>query len=168
MRLTRRFTAALGDTIGPEIDIPAPDVGTNSQIMDWMMDTYLNTHEGVGRQNLRHVVTGKSIACGGSEGREKATGQGIVYVLQELLPEFLIKMEGMRFSVLGYGNVGSNVAVILQGLGARLVGVMDHTVGRSAVGGDGVIDAVELAEWVRTHGSIKGYLAEGGDVAGDV
>src|SRR6201985_3625233 len=110
MRLTRRFTAALGDTIGPEIDIPAPDVGTNSQIMDWMMDTYINTHEGVARQGLRSVVTGKSIPCGGSEGREKATGQGIVYVLQELLPEFLINIEGMRFSVLGFGNVGSNAA----------------------------------------------------------
>ncbi len=165
MRLTRRFTAALGDTIGPENDIPAPDVGTNSQIMDWMMDTYLNTHEGVARQNLRHVVTGKSIACGGSEGREKATGQGIVYVLQELLPEFLITVEGMRFSVLGYGNVGSNVAVILQGLGAKLVGVMDHG-GAMAASGDGAIDAVELAEWVKGHGSIKGYQEGKAEVQG--
>src|SRR4051795_2155352 len=118
MRLTRRFTAALGDTIGPDYDIPAPDVGTNSQIMDWIMDTYLNTHEGVERQNLRHVVTGKSIACGGSEGREKATGQGIVFVLQELLPEFLVDIRNMRFSVLGYGNVASNTAILLQSLGA--------------------------------------------------
>ncbi len=157
MRLTRRFTAALGNTIGPENDIPAPDVGTNSQIMDWMMDTYLNTHEGVDRQNLRHVVTGKSIACGGSEGREKATGQGIVYVLQELLPEFSIRIEGMRFSVLGYGNVGSNTAVILQGLGAKLVAVMDHTGGVRATG-EGKLDAVGMAEWVKGHGSIKGYL----------
>jgi glutamate dehydrogenase (NAD(P)+) len=154
MRVTRRFTAALGDTIGPEIDIPAPDVGTNSQIMDWMMDTYLNTHEGVGRQNLRHVVTGKSIACGGSEGREKATGQGIVYVLQELLPEFNIDIAGMRFSVLGYGNVASNVAIILQSLGAKLVGVMDHA---GAIAGE--IDAVQLAEHVKVQGSIKGYVA---------
>ena len=157
MRLTRRFTAALGDTIGPDYDIPAPDVGTNSQIMDWMMDTFLNTHEGVGKQGLRSVVTGKSIACGGSEGREKATGQGIVYVLQELLPEFLINMEGMRFSVLGFGNVGSNAAVILQGLGAKLVAVMDHTGAMRASTADGAIDAVDLAKHVAETGAIKGY-----------
>ncbi len=158
MRLTRRFTAALGDTIGPEFDIPAPDVGSNAQIMDWMMDTYLNTHEGPGRQNLRHVVTGKSLACGGSEGREKATGQGIVYVLQELLPEFMVAIEGMRFSVLGYGNVGSNTAVILEGLGARLVGVMDHTGGIRTATGEAAISAQGLAVHVAKHGSIKGYM----------
>ncbi|HEY4329384.1 MAG TPA: Glu/Leu/Phe/Val dehydrogenase [Phycisphaerae bacterium] len=157
MRITRRFTAALGDTIGPEYDIPAPDVGTNSQIMDWMMDTYLNTHEGVGKQGLRSVVTGKSIPCGGSEGRDKATGQGIVYVLQELLPEFSINIEGMRFSVLGFGNVGSNAAVILQGLGAKLVGVMDHTGALRTTTADGAINATDLAKHVAEHGSIKGY-----------
>src|SRR3954471_2116363 len=158
MRLTRRFTAALGDTIGPDYDIPAPDVGTNSQIMDWMMDTFLNTHNGVSSQGLRSVVTGKSIACGGSEGREKATGQGIVYVLQELLPEFLIQMEGMRFSVLGYGNVGSNAAVILQGLGAKLVGVMDHTGAMRTATADAAIDAVDIAKHAAEVGSIAGYL----------
>ncbi|MGN6367494.1 MAG: Glu/Leu/Phe/Val family dehydrogenase [Phycisphaerae bacterium] len=157
MRLTRRFTSALGDTIGPEIDIPAPDVGTNAQIMDWMMDTYLNTHEGVGRQNLRHVVTGKSIPCGGSEGREKATGQGIVFVLQELLPEFLINIPNMRFSVLGYGNVASNTATILQSLGAKLAAVMDHAAAIRAASPDSAIDAEKLAAHVKTHGSIKGF-----------
>jgi glutamate dehydrogenase (NAD(P)+) len=158
MRLTRRFTAALGDTIGPDYDIPAPDVGTNAQIMDWMMDTYLNTHEGVTKQGLRSVVTGKSIACGGSEGREKATGQGIVYVLQELLPEFSIAIEGMRFSVLGFGNVGSNTAIILQGLGAKLVGIMDHSGALRATHADGAIDAADVARHVAEHGSIRGYL----------
>jgi glutamate dehydrogenase (NAD(P)+) len=168
MRLTRRFTAALGDTIGPEHDIPAPDVNTNSQIMDWMMDTYLNTHEGLGRQNLRHVVTGKSIACGGSEGRDKATGQGIVYVLQELVPEFMITIEGMRFSVLGFGNVASHAAIILQSLGARLVGVMDHSGAIRTVHADGVIDAEDLAKWVKTHGSIKGYSTRPDKIDGHV
>jgi glutamate dehydrogenase (NAD(P)+) len=158
MRLTRRFTAALGDTIGPDHDIPAPDVGTNSQIMDWMMDTYLNTHEGVAKQGLRSVVTGKSIPCGGSEGREKATGQGIVYVLQELLPEFSISIDGMRFSVLGYGNVASNAAIILQGLGANLVAVMDHTGAMRTINPDGRIDAVDLAKYVAETGAIKGYM----------
>jgi len=156
MRLTRRFTSALGDTIGPDYDIPAPDVGTNAQIMDWMMDTYLNTHNSVQSQGLRHVVTGKSIACGGSEGREKATGQGIVYVLQELLPEFNIAINGMRFSVLGYGNVSSNTAIILQGLGAKLVAVLDHSGGIRARS-EAAIDANALAAYVQKSGSIKGY-----------
>jgi glutamate dehydrogenase (NAD(P)+) len=154
-RITRRFTAALGTAIGPEHDIPAPDVGTNSQIMDWMMDTYVNTNSQ--NQNTRHVVTGKSIANGGSEGREKATGQGIVYVLQELLPEFNIPIEGMRFSILGYGNVGGNTAEILQGLGAKLVAVLDHTGGIRAVDADGAIDAVALSAHVKEKGGVKGF-----------
>jgi glutamate dehydrogenase (NAD(P)+) len=157
MRLTRRFTAALGDTIGPESDIPAPDVGTNAQIMDWMMDTYLNTHEGPGRQNLRHVVTGKSLPCGGSEGREKATGQGLAYVLQELLPEFLINLQGMRFSVLGFGNVGSHTAQILESLGAHLVAIMDHAGALRTTTADTAINAKDLAAHVAVHNSIRGY-----------
>ncbi len=161
MRLTRRFTAALGETIGPDHDIPAPDVGTNSQIMDWMMDTYLNTHEGSERQALKHVVTGKSLPCGGSEGRDKATGQGIVYVLQELLPEFLINFEGMRFSLLGFGNVGAHTATVLESLGAKLVAVMDHTGGIRSQHADGFIRAKELADHVAKTGSIKGYDQSG-------
>jgi glutamate dehydrogenase (NAD(P)+) len=122
----------------------------------------------LGRQNLRHVVTGKSIACGGSEGRDKATGQGIVYVLQELVPEFMIKIEGMRFSVLGFGNVASHAAIILQSLGARLVGVMDHSGAIRTVHADGVIDAEDLAKWVKTHGSIKGYSTRPDKIDGHV
>jgi glutamate dehydrogenase (NAD(P)+) len=159
MRLTRRFTSALGDTIGPEHDIAAPDVGTNSQIMDWIMDTYLNTHEGAAKQALRGVVTGKSLPCGGSEGREKATGQGIAYVLQELLPEFLIDIPAMRFSLLGFGNVGSHTAILLQNLGAKLTAVMDHTGALRARDADGRIDAVALAQHVANAGSLQGYPA---------
>jgi glutamate dehydrogenase (NAD(P)+) len=157
LRLTRRFTAALGDTIGPEHDIAAPDVGTNAQIMDWIMDTYLNTHEGVAKQGLRGVVTGKSLPCGGSEGREKATGQGLVYVLQELLPEFLIDISAMRFSLLGFGNVGSHTAILLQNLGARLTAVMDHTGALRIADPHGQIDAVALAQHVARTGSIQGF-----------
>jgi glutamate dehydrogenase (NAD(P)+) len=156
MRLTRRFTTALGDLIGPDRDIPGPDVGTNAQIMDWMMDTYVNTHEERGRSAVMHVVTGKSVACHGSEGREQATGQGLVYVLQELLPEYGLEIQGLRFSLLGYGNVGANVAALLQGLGARLVAVLDHTGGLAAEE-DAALDAIALAEHVRTHGCVKGF-----------
>lgn len=160
MRITRRFTAALGPTIGPEHDIPAPDVGTTAQIMDWMMDTYLNTHGERDRQALRHVVTGKSVPCGGSEGREKATGQGIVYVLQELLPEFRLNVSGMRFSILGYGNVGSNTALVLQSLGAQLAGVLDHT-GAMLAGAGQAIDAEALARHVHQTGGVRGYQQAG-------
>ena len=159
MRLTRRFTSALGNTIGPDHDIPAPDVGTTAQIMDWMMDTFVNIHEGDSKQAMKHVVTGKSIPCGGSEGREKATGQGLVYVLQELLPEFNLTMDGLRFSVLGYGNVGSNTALILQGLGGKLVAVADHTGFLRTTMADAVIDAPALAAHVAKAGAIKGFEA---------
>ena len=165
MRLTRRFTSALGSTIGPDHDIPGPDVGTNAQIMDWMMDTYVNTHDPATRQGLRHVVTGKSVPCGGSEGRDKATGQGIVYVLQELLPEFAIPLEGMRFSLLGFGNVGANAAEILQSLGAKLVAVLDHTGALRTTTATGAIDAVDLAAHVRTTGGIAHYTPPQGTKA---
>jgi glutamate dehydrogenase (NAD(P)+) len=114
-------------------------------------------HSGLGKAGIRSVVTGKSIPCGGSEGREKATGQGIVYVLQELLPEFSISLEGMRFTTLGYGNVASNAAIILQSLGAKLVGVKDHTGAVRTAQADGAIDANDLARHVIANGSIKGY-----------
>jgi glutamate dehydrogenase (NAD(P)+) len=155
MRMTRRFTSALGNAIGPDHDIPAPDVGTNAQIMDWMMDTYVNTQGEAGRQGMKHVVTGKSIACGGSEGREKATGQGLCYVLLELLPELKLAPQGLQFSLLGFGNVGSHTAMILQGHGAKLMAVADHSAAiRSKTG----IDAVELAAHTAKTGIIKGFV----------
>ncbi len=156
MRMTRRFTSALGNAIGPEHDIPAPDVGTNAQIMDWMMDTYLNSQGETGRQGMKHVVTGKSIACGGSEGREKATGQGVCYVLLEVLPEFKLVPAGLRFSLLGYGNVGSNTATILQSHGGKLMAVADQS---GAIRSKNGIDAVELAAYTAKTGAIKGFVS---------
>ena len=155
MHMTRRFTSALGNAIGPDHDIPAPDVGTNSQIMDWMMDTYVNTQGEAGRQGMKHVVTGKSIACGGSEGRDKATGQGVCYVLLELLSELKLAPEGLRFSLLGYGNVGSHAARILQAAGGQLMAVADQSGAmRSKTG----IDAAELAAHAMRRGGIAGYV----------
>src|SRR5690606_18097486 len=107
MRLTRRFTSALGTTIGPDYDIPAPDVGTNAQIMAWMADTYINLLEPTTRWVGQAVVTGKPIEFGGSHGRDRATGQGLVYVLDELLPELKIDVASMSYSLIGFGNVGS-------------------------------------------------------------
>ncbi len=158
MRLTRRFTTALGQNIGPDFDIPAPDVGTNSQIMDWMMDTYVNTQNNGARQAMQHVVTGKSVTCGGSEGREKATGQGICFVLLELLSQFGLTPEKLRFSILGFGNVGSYAAAILEDCGAKLVAVLDQS---GAIGCNDGIAARDLAAYAATHGGVRGYRAGG-------
>lgn len=158
MRMTRRFTSALGGNIGPEIDISAPDVGTNAQIMDWMMDTYMNTHQEGRQQGLLNVVTGKSVGCGGSEGREKATGQGLCYVLQELLPEFRLKAAGLRVSILGFGNVGSHTAQALAAQGAKLIAVMDHSAALRSVAG---LPIQELCRYVQKTGGVAKFQAAG-------
>jgi glutamate dehydrogenase (NAD(P)+) len=127
MRLTRRFTHALGTNIGPEYDIPAPDVGTNSQTMDWMMDTYVNTVSTFERTRGRGVVTGKSIACGGSEGREKATGQGVCLIVEQWAKDHGLAVKDLRVAVQGFGNVGYWTAAIISDMGAKVVGIHDHT-----------------------------------------
>ena len=115
MRVTRRMTAALGDNIGPDYDIPAPDVGTNAQVMAWMADTYINFAESSNRVTASGVVTGKPLEFGGSAGREKATGQGLVFVLEELLPGMGMQLNQLNFSLIGYGNVGSWTGRLLLG-----------------------------------------------------
>ncbi|MDF7826219.1 Glu/Leu/Phe/Val dehydrogenase [Pontiellaceae bacterium B12227] len=151
-RITRRFTIALGHNIGPSYDIPAPDMGTNAQSMDWMMDTYHNLY---GRKiEDKAVVTGKSIACGGSVGRASATGYGAVYCLAEWAKGKGLSLEGTRFSIQGFGNVGSHAAIKLQELGARLVAVNDHTA--TLMNPDG-IPADELAGYAMEHRGIKGF-----------
>lgn len=154
MRLTRRFTSALGANIGPEYDIPAPDVGTNAQTMAWMADTYVNVHEPDRRLDGQSVVTGKPIEFGGSHGREKATGQGLVYVLRELLPEIDVDVQKASFSLIGYGNVGSWTGRLLQQLGSRMVAVLDHT---GAIRRDEGLDATALAKHVEKTGGVAGF-----------
>lgn len=151
MRMTRRFTHALGANIGPEYDIPAPDVGTNAQVMAWMADTYVNLNEPHKRLDGQGVVTGKPLDFGGSPGREKATGQGVVYVLEELLPQLGFSIEGLSFSLIGYGNVGSWTGRILTGLGARMTAVLDHT---GAIRKESGIDAEGLARHVAKAGGV--------------
>ncbi len=154
MRVTRRLTAALGNNIGPDYDIPAPDVGTNAQIMAWMADTYINFAESSTKVTARGVVTGKPLQFGGSAGREKATGQGLVYVLEELLPGMGMQLDQLSFSLIGYGNVGSWTGRLLQARGAKLKAVMDHT---GAVFSEDGIDAEQLAEHVAGCGGVSGY-----------
>jgi glutamate dehydrogenase (NAD(P)+) len=126
-RITRRFTYALGNTIGPEYDIPAPDVNTSAQIMAWILDTYLSTIPPHERNRSIHVVTGKPIESGGSLGRNKATGQGVVYCIERWSKEQNFALDGATYFVQGFGNVGSWAARLLKPSGARLIAVEDHT-----------------------------------------
>src|ERR1700733_5313545 len=116
-RITRRFTHALGENIGPEYDIPAPDVGTNAQTMAWMMDTYSNMVGSNQKQMVKGVVTGKPVASGGTLGRAKATGQGGGFWILGGAEGGGSFLEGSTMLVQGFGNVGSNTAVILAKLG---------------------------------------------------
>ncbi|MEZ4409940.1 MAG: Glu/Leu/Phe/Val dehydrogenase [Polyangiales bacterium] len=153
-RITRRFTHALGSNIGPDYDIPAPDVGTNAQMMAWVMDMYMNTVGHVNKQANRGVVTGKPISVGGTVGREKATGQGVVHCITEWARERRFNLEGSQYIVQGFGNVGSHASVLLSRFGASLVAVGDHSgYLRSAEG----FNPHKLSEWVRQRGSIAGY-----------
>ncbi len=153
-RITRRFTHALGNNIGPEYDIPAPDVGTGAREMVWMMDTYMTMFNASDRNATRRVVTGKSILNGGSMGRDKATGQGLVFCLDVWAKHFGFEIKGSTFAVQGYGNVGSHAARIMQSRGARMLAASDHT---GSIGNPESIDAEELAVHVAKTGGVAGY-----------
>jgi len=153
-RITRRFTYALGNNIGPEYDIPAPDVGTGPREMVWMMDTYMTMFNASDRNATRRVVTGKSILNGGSLGRDKATGQGLVFCFDVWAKHDGFNIKGSTFFVQGFGNVGSWAARIMQDRGARLLAVNDHT---GTIGNPDGIDAHDLADYVRKNGGVKGY-----------
>ncbi|MAY73763.1 MAG: glutamate dehydrogenase [Phycisphaerae bacterium] len=155
-RVARRFTSAIAHMIGPDYDIPAPDVGTNAQIMAWMADTYMMGMDSNAQDGLR-IVTGKPVEFGGSAGREKATGQGVADVLAEMLPGIGIPLQGMTVVLLGFGNVNSWAGRILQDMGARIVAVMDHT---GALRNSDGLDCRALAEYSERHGGILGYEKE--------
>ena len=152
-RIVRRFTAAIAHQIGPDYDIPAPDVGSNAQHMAWIADTYSFLSE-VGGHQPEAVITGKPVEYGGSLGREKATGQGVVDTLTELLPEAGVDMKGCKVSILGYGNVGSWTGRILADRGAKIIAVMDHT---GAIMNDQGLDAHALAAHCSKMGGVGGY-----------
>ncbi len=152
-RITRRFAHDLGSNIGPEYDIPAPDMGTNAQTMVWMMDTYMNS-QGSRKNAVRGVVTGKSLTSGGSVGRAKATGQGVVFAIDEWAEETHFGLDGARFIVQGFGNVGSHAASILEKAGAIMVGVSDHT---GSLHNPNGISAAALLAHVRAAGGVEGF-----------
>jgi glutamate dehydrogenase (NAD(P)+) len=153
-RITRRFTHALSANIGPSHDIPAPDVGTNAQTMVWMMDTFMNTGGTNEKSDQRAVVTGKTITSGGSEGRERATGQGVVHCIKEWAKNNRFDLEGATAIIQGFGNVGSHTAGLLAKLGVATIATGDHT---GYLRNEEGFNTHKLSEYVRAHGSIDGY-----------
>jgi glutamate dehydrogenase (NAD(P)+) len=159
-RITRRFTYALGDNIGPEHDIPAPDVNTNSQTMAWIVDTYMSTKSPAERSKNQHVVTGKPLGSGGSEGRDRATGYGVYLNIKLWAEKKKVDLRNKRFIVQGFGNVGYWTAYFLEKEGAKLVGVQDAY--GSIANNDG-IEVSKLFQYMQTNiGSIVGYSSAHG------
>jgi glutamate dehydrogenase (NAD(P)+) len=140
-RVTRRYTASLSDWLGPERDIPAPDIGTNAQTMAWVMDTYA-MHV---RQATTAVVTGKPLELGGSQGRNEATGRGVMICCDKALTKLKMKREGCRVIVQGFGNVGSQGALLMHAAGYKIIGAADVNGGLYNENG---IDIPKLYDWV--------------------
>jgi glutamate dehydrogenase (NAD(P)+) len=149
-RLTRRYTADLMDFIGPEKDVPAPDVNTDSQIMAWMMDTY-SMHA---RHTVTSVVTGKPVELGGSLGRREATGRGIVMTIREACKHKKINLKGARCVIQGFGNVGSMTAEFMHEAGAKVIAVCDVYGGLSNPNG---LDIPALLEHARKNKKVVGF-----------
>jgi glutamate dehydrogenase (NAD(P)+) len=139
--MTRRYTAEILNFIGPEIDVPAPDMGTNEQIMAWIMDTY-SQHKG---HAVPEIVTGKPIAIGGTLGRREATGRGVVCTIIEAAKHLGIDLTKCTAAVQGFGNVGSVVVKELNDLGVRIIGVADRTGGFYDVSGLPIARLLEIA-----------------------
>ena len=148
--LTRRFTTEISVLIGPERDIPAPDVNTNAQTMAWIMDTY-SMHHGY---TIAGVVTGKPIAVGGSHGRNEATARGTVFTLQQWAQAKNAPLAGARVSIQGYGNAGSIAATLLAAEGSRIVAVSDSTGGIHNPAG---LDPAKVSAWKQEHGTVVGF-----------
>jgi glutamate dehydrogenase (NAD(P)+) len=148
--LTRRFTTELSPIIGPDRDIPAPDVNTNAQTMAWIMDTY-SMHHGY---TIPGVVTGKPIAVGGSLGRNEATARGCVYTLRQASRRLNIPLEGARVAIQGYGNAGSIAAQLLAAEGSQIIAVSDSSGGISNPQG---LDPAKVSAWKREHGTVVGF-----------
>ena len=148
-RMTRRFTTEIGDMIGPDSDIPAPDVNTNAQVMAWMMDTY-SMHRGY---SVTGVVTGKPVSIGGSEGRQEATGRGVVYTIQEAAKTIDLDLNGARVVVQGFGNAGEAAARFVGELGAKVIAVSDSRGG--VFHGDG-LDLPLVTRHKQETGSVTG------------
>ena len=163
-RMTRRYTAELIEFIGPEKDVPAPDVNTNEQIMAWMMDTY-SMHM---RQTVTAVVTGKPLNIGGSRGRREATGRGVLIVCDEAIKKLGLARETTRVIVQGFGNVGSNAARLMAEAGYKIIGLLEVDGGLYNKNGMDVDCALGISPAQRQHSRIpRGRTGGSGRVAGD-
>jgi len=149
-RMTRRYTAELFEFIGPEKDVPAPDMNTNEQTMAWIMDTY-SMHM---RQTVTAVVTGKPENMGGSKGRREATGRGVMVVADEALKRFNLQRESTRVIVQGFGNVGSNAARLMHNAGYKIIGIAEYDGGLYNKNG---IDINALVEHRAKAGTVNGF-----------
>jgi glutamate dehydrogenase (NAD(P)+) len=149
-RMTRRYTAELFEFIGPEKDVPAPDVNTNEQTMAWIMDTY-SMHM---RQTVTAVVTGKPINIGGSRGRREATGRGIMIVCDEAIKKLRMRPESTRVIVQGFGNVGSNAALLMNQAGYKITGIIEVT---GSLYNKNGIDVRALSDYRQKHGTLAGF-----------
>src|SRR5690606_4479787 len=148
-RITRRYTSEIGAIIGPNKDIPAPDVNTNAQTMAWMMDTY-SMNEGA---TTPGVVTGKPVSLGGSLGRVEATGRGVYVVGCEAAHNAGIPIENARVAIQGFGNVGGTAARLFYEAGAKVIAVQDHTGGVHNANG---LNVLNLIKHVEEHGGVAG------------
>jgi glutamate dehydrogenase (NAD(P)+) len=148
-RITRRYTSEIIDMIGPDQDIPAPDLGTDEQVMSWIMDTYSQQRG----HAVPGVVTGKPIEIGGSHGRREATGRGVVTCMIEACRELELPVDETRVVVQGYGNVGRAAAEIAAQQGAQIVGISDVSGGVHAPGG---LDLAEVGRWLEANRVLKG------------
>jgi glutamate dehydrogenase (NAD(P)+) len=148
--LTRRYVAEIIDAIGPERDVPAPDVNTNEQVMAWFMDTY-SMHVG---QTSTAVVTGKPVELGGSLGRREATGRGVMIVTREAAKHLSLKLKGATVAVQGFGNVGSVSADLLAKEGARIVAVTDW---KGGVHNKNGLDIPKMLEFAKQNKTIDGF-----------
>ncbi|GIM60632.1 glutamate dehydrogenase [Capnocytophaga canis] len=154
-RITRRFTYALGDNIGPDYDIPAPDVNTNAQIMAWISDTYASAKSPANRSVNLHVVTGKPVVSGGLAGRDRATGFGVVTAIKKWAKKNNVDLKGKTYIVQGFGNVGYWAAHFLHKEGAKLIAVQDHT---GSIANANGIDPEELSAYAKTNkGGVAGF-----------
>jgi glutamate dehydrogenase (NAD(P)+) len=149
-RVTRRYTSSIIETLGPDSDVPAPDVNTNERVMAWIMDTY-SMHK---RHTVTAVVTGKPIEMGGSLGRREATGRGCMLVTREALTRLGMSLKGARVAVQGFGNVGSVAADLMAKEGAVIVAVADKSGGLANPKG---LDVPDLLRWVRERRQLAGY-----------
>ncbi|MGL4558064.1 MAG: Glu/Leu/Phe/Val family dehydrogenase, partial [Afipia sp.] len=151
--LSRRYMQEMIPFVGPHVDVMAPDMGTNEQVMAWFMDTY-SMYQG---RTVTEIVTGKPVSAGGTLGRREATGRGVAHLAKRVMLERAITLNNATAVVQGFGNVGSIAAAELQAMGVTVIAVSDHTCALHRAAG---LDVTSLIRHVTEHGSLQGYSKE--------